>query len=310
MEKKSLVSINDLSREEIIAILDMAELYSQQPRQKVLEDTVVATLFFEPSTRTRLSFESAVNQLRGRILGFAEASSSSVSKGESLKDTILTVSNYVDLIVMRHPIEGAARYAAEVSPVPIINAGDGANQHPTQTLLDLFSIRKTQGTLENQTICMVGDLKYGRTVHSLLMAMSLFHAKFVFIAPPELRLPDEYRKFLKDKNLPFQEYETLTEETIADADILYMTRVQRERFSDPLEYEKVKNVYVLRNALLEHTKPNLKVLHPLPRVNEIATDIDANPKAYYFQQARNGVYTRMAIISTILGKKPDNTPQK
>lgn len=306
MQGKSLVSINDLTREEIIAILDMAELYSQQPRQKVLEGHVVATLFFEPSTRTRLSFESAVNQLRGRVLGFAEASSSSVSKGESLKDTILTVSNYVDLIVMRHPIEGAARYASEVSPVPIINAGDGANQHPTQTLLDLFSIRKTQGTLENLTICMVGDLKYGRTVHSLLMAMSHFRAKFIFIAPPELRLPDEYRKFLKDRKLEYKEYEVLNEETIANADILYMTRVQRERFSDPLEYEKVKNVYVLRNALLQGTKDNLKVLHPLPRVNEISTDVDDNPKAYYFQQARNGVYTRMAIMSTILGKKPEN----
>jgi len=306
MQGKSLVSINDLTREEIIAILDMAELYSQQPRQKVLEGHVVATLFFEPSTRTRLSFESAVNQLRGRVLGFAEASSSSVSKGESLKDTILTVSNYVDLIVMRHPIEGAARYASEVSPVPIINAGDGANQHPTQTLLDLFSIRKTQGTLENLTICMVGDLKYGRTVHSLLMAMSHFQTKFIFIAPPELRLPDEYRKFLKDRKLEYKEYEALNEETIANADILYMTRVQRERFSDPLEYEKVKNVYVLRNALLQGTKDNLKVLHPLPRVNEISTDVDDNPKAYYFQQARNGVYTRMAIMSTILGKKPEN----
>ena len=306
MQGKSLVSINDLTREEIIAILDMAELYSQQPRQKVLEGHVVATLFFEPSTRTRLSFESAVNQLRGRVLGFAEASSSSVSKGESLKDTILTVSNYVDLIVMRHPIEGAARYASEVSPVPIINAGDGANQHPTQTLLDLFSIRKTQATLENLTICMVGDLKYGRTVHSLLMAMSLFKAKFIFIAPPELRLPDEYRKFLSDRKLEYTEYEALNEETIAQADILYMTRVQRERFSDPLEYEKVKNVYVLRNALLQNTKENLRVLHPLPRVNEIATDVDDNLKAYYFQQARNGVYTRMAIMSTILGKKPEN----
>ncbi len=306
MQGKSLVSINDLTRGEIIDILDMAELYSQQPRQKVLEGHVVATLFFEPSTRTRLSFESAVNQLRGRVLGFAEASSSSVSKGESLKDTILTVSNYVDLIVMRHPIEGAARYASEVSPVPIINAGDGANQHPTQTLLDLFSIRKTQGTLENLTICMVGDLKYGRTVHSLLMAMSHFQAKFIFIAPPELRLPDEYRKFLKDRKLEYKEYEVLNEETIANADILYMTRVQRERFSDPLEYEKVKNVYVLRNALLQGTKDNLKVLHPLPRVNEISTDVDDNPKAYYFQQARNGVYTRMAIMSTILGKKPEN----
>lgn len=306
MQGRSLVSINDLTREEIVSILDMAEYYSQQPRQRVLEGHVIATLFFEPSTRTRLSFESAIHQLRGRVLGFAEASSSSVSKGESLKDTILTVSNYVDLIVMRHPIEGAARYAAEVAPIPIVNAGDGANQHPTQTLLDLFSIRKTQGTLEDLTICMVGDLKYGRTVHSLLMAMSHFRAKFVFIAPPELLLPEEYRKFLDEHKLTYQEHETLNEETIAQADILYMTRVQRERFSDPLEYEKVKNVYVLRNALLQGTKPNLRVLHPLPRVNEISTDVDDNPKAYYFQQAQNGVYTRMAIISSILGKKPEN----
>lgn len=303
MKGKSLVSINDLSRDDILRLLDMAEAFSRHPRQPVLTDNVVATLFFEPSTRTRLSFESAVNQLGGRVLGFAEASSSSIAKGESLKDTILTVSNYVDLIVMRHPIEGAARYASEVSPVPIINAGDGANQHPTQTMLDLFSIRKTQGRLEGLTICMMGDLKYGRTVHSLLMAMSHFGARFVFVAPPELRLPEEYRLYLHEKGLPFEEHTTLGEQ-LRDVDILYMTRVQRERFSDPLEYEKVKNVYVLHEDMLHGSRPNMRVLHPLPRVNEISTDVDSSPKAYYFEQARNGVYARMAIISSILGKQP------
>lgn len=297
-----MVSIKDLSREEIVGILDLAEEFSRNPRQHVLDDCVVATLFFEPSTRTRLSFESAVNQLGGRVLGFSEASSSSVSKGESLNDTILTVSNYVDLIVMRHPLEGTARYASEVAPVPIVNAGDGANQHPTQTLLDLFSIRKTQGTLENLTITMVGDLKYGRTVHSLIMAMSHFNPTFRFIAPPELCLPEEYRIFLNENRLPYEEYTTLGDH-LDDCDILYMTRVQRERFSDPLEYEKVKNVYVLHNDMINGSKPNMKVLHPLPRVNEISMDVDASPKAYYFQQARNGVYTRMAIISSILGRK-------
>lgn len=302
MKGKSLVSINDLSREEIVGILDLAEEFSRNPRQHVLDDCVVATLFFEPSTRTRLSFESAVNQLGGRVIGFSEASSSSVSKGESLNDTILTVSNYVDLIVMRHPIEGTARYASEVAPVPIVNAGDGANQHPTQTLLDLYSIRATQGRLEDLTITMVGDLKYGRTVHSLLMAMSHFRPTFRFIAPPELRLPEEYRLYLNELQLPYEEYTTLGDH-IADCDILYMTRVQRERFSDPLEYEKVKNVYVLHEELLACSKPNMKVLHPLPRVNEISMDVDASPKAYYFQQARNGVYTRMAIIASILGRK-------
>lgn len=300
MKNKSLVSINDLSKEEIIKLLDTAEEFEQNPVQKILEGKVVATLFFEPSTRTRLSFESAVNKLGGRVIGFSEASNTSVSKGESLKDTILTVANYADLIVMRHPVEGSARYASEVSPVPIINAGDGANQHPTQTLLDLYSIRKTQGTLEGLKIVMVGDLKYGRTVHSLLMAMSIFNASFVFISPKELQMPNEYKLFLKEKRLQFEEHTELAS-NINDADIVYMTRVQRERFSDPMEYEKVKNAYILRNHMLSNTKPNMRVLHPLPRVNEINDDVDPNPKAYYFTQALNGVYTRMAIMSTILG---------
>jgi len=263
---------------------------------------VIASLFFEPSTRTRLSFESAIQKLGGKVVGFSEASNSSVAKGESLKDTILTVSNYSDLIIMRHPIEGSARYACDITSTPIINAGDGANQHPTQCLLDLYSIRKTQGTLENLNLYIVGDLKYGRTVHSLLMAMSDFNPTFNFVSPVQLRIPQEYKNFLNDKGLDFYEHDQL-DENIKYADIIYVTRVQRERFSDPVEYEKVKNTYVLKNKMLENTKDNLKVLHPLPRVNEIDTDVDDNPKAYYFQQAENGVYARMALICHILGIK-------
>ena len=302
MKNKSLVAINELSKEEVIKILDLAEEFEKNPIQNIMNKNVVATLFFEPSTRTRLSFESAVNRLGGKVIGFSEAANTSVSKGESLKDTILTVANYSDLIIMRHPVEGSARYASEVSPVPIINAGDGANQHPTQTLLDLFSIRKTQGTLQNLNIFLVGDLKYGRTVHSLLMAMSRFGATFTFVAPKELQMPNEYKLYLDELGLKYTEQTDLNE-NLDQADIIYMTRVQKERFSDPLEYEKVKNVYVLRNKMLENTKPNMRVLHPLPRVNEIHADVDENPKAYYFPQAMNGVYTRMAIMAIILGLK-------
>jgi aspartate carbamoyltransferase catalytic subunit len=302
MENKHLVSITDYSKEEIFKILDLAAEFEKNPNQNLLDNKVVATLFFEPSTRTRLSFESAISRLGGKYIGFTDASSSSVSKGESLKDTIMTVANYSDLIVMRHPIEGSARWASEVSSVPIVNAGDGANQHPTQTLLDLYSIRKTQGTLENLNIYFVGDLKYGRTVHSLLQAMSMFNTTFNFISPEELRMPDEYKLFLDKKGLKYYEHRDFSD-IISHADIIYMTRIQRERFSDPMEYEKTKNSYVLKNKMLENTKPNMKVLHPLPRVNEIHTNVDENEKAYYFTQALNGVYTRQAIITHILGLK-------
>jgi aspartate carbamoyltransferase catalytic subunit len=202
---------------------------------------------------------------------------------------------------MRHFIEGAARYASEISPVPIINAGDGANQHPTQTMLDLYSIKKTQGALDNLTITMVGDLKYGRTVHSLITAMAHFNPTFRFIAPKELELPKYYQAFCNEKGIKYEVIRDMNEDTIADADILYMTRVQKERFTDLFEYEKVKNVYILNNRMLEHTKPNLKILHPLPRVNEIAYEVDQNPKAYYFQQAKNGLYARQAVICDVLG---------
>ncbi|MFA8436109.1 MAG: aspartate carbamoyltransferase [Marinifilaceae bacterium] len=299
MKNNCLVSIDDYSKEEILEVLAKAAEFEANPNQNLLDGKVVASLFFEPSTRTRLSFDTAISRMGGRIVGFSDASATSVTKGETLKDTIMMVSNYADLVVMRHPIEGSARYASEVSEVPVINAGDGANQHPTQTMLDLYSIQKTQGTLENLNIFMVGDLKYGRTVHSLLMALSHFNPTFHFIAPKELEIPQAYKLFMDRNNIKYHEH-TEFNEIINEADILYMTRVQRERFADPLEYEKVKNVYILKNEMLENTKDNLRILHPLPRVNEIDVDVDANPKAYYFQQALNGVYARQAIIAKAL----------
>lgn len=300
MKKRDLISITDYSKEEYLRIMELAGEFEKNPNQDLLKGKVVASLFFEPSTRTRLSFETAISRLGGRIIGIADPGSSSVSKGETLHDTIKMVTNYADLIVMRHPLEGAARYAAEVASVPVINAGDGANQHPTQTLLDMYSILKTQGRLDNLNIFMVGDLKYGRTVHSLLMAMSQFENQiFNFIAPEELLMPEEYKIHLRERGIRYFEHREFTD-IINAADIIYMTRVQKERFSDPIEYEKVKNVYILREKMLRNTKPNVRVLHPLPRVNEIHTDVDKSEKAYYFQQALNGIFTREAIISHIL----------
>lgn len=302
MKNKSLISINDIQKTDYESILDLAEEFEINQRQDILKDRVVATLFFEPSTRTRLSFESAASYLGAKVIGFTDAATSSVKKGESLKDTILTVSNYSDIIIMRHPKEGSARYASEVSPVPIINAGDGANQHPTQCLLDLYSIRKTQQKLDGLNVALVGDLKYGRTVHSLVIAMTNFNTTFHLISPLELKLPSAVKQHIKNKNLKYHQYTDL-EEVIPKVDILYMTRIQKERFADPLEYERVKNAYILKSSMLENAKSNLKVLHPLPRVNEITIDVDDHPTAYYFQQAKNGVFVRQALLSRILGVK-------
>lgn len=301
MNPDSLVSISDISKEEILRLLRQSRYFEKNPNHKILDGKVVATLFFEPSTRTRLSFETAVNRLGGRVIGFSDASTTSSSKGETLKDTIKMVSNYVDLIIMRHYLEGAARYATEVTDVPIINAGDGAHQHPSQTMLDLYSIYKTQGRLDNLTITMVGDLKYGRTVHSLLMAMQYFNPTFNFVACKELQMPVEYKQFCTDHGIRYYEHTEFSPEVINSSDILYMTRVQRERFTDIMEYEKVKDLYNLNARMLENSRPNLRVLHPLPRVNEISQDVDDSPKAYYFQQARNGLYARQAIICRALG---------
>ena len=301
MDKKSLVSISDLSKEEIVGLLNKAAEFEKNPNQRILQGKVVATLFFEPSTRTRLSFETAVNRLGGRVIGFSDAKTSSQSKGETLKDTIMMVSNYADVIVMRHYLEGAARYASEISPVPIVNAGDGANQHPSQTMLDLYSIYKTQGTIENQVITMVGDLKYGRTVHSLLEAMRFWKPRFNFVACEELKMPDKYKRFCEMHGIEYRETTDFSEDVINESDILYMTRVQGERFSDVLEYERTKSLYTLHNDMLKNSKPNLKVLHPLPRITEISQDVDDNPKAYFFQQAKNGLYARQAILCRALG---------
>ncbi|HNV49994.1 MAG: aspartate carbamoyltransferase [Bacteroidales bacterium] len=302
MKNRSLLSINDFSLDEQLKILTLAAEFEKNPTQKILEGFVVATLFFEPSTRTKLSFESAASRLGAKVIGFSSLATSSVTKGESLKDTILTVSNYADIIVIRHPNDGSARFAAEISPIPVINAGDGANQHPTQTLLDMYSILKTQGRLDNLNITFVGDLKYGRTVHSLTIALTQFNTTFHLVSPVELKLPSYVKRHIKEKQLSYFQYTDLLD-GIPQADIIYMTRIQRERFSDPIEYEKVKNAYNLNNSMLINTKENMRILHPLPRVNEIALDVDNNPKAYYFQQALNGVFVRQALLAAILGVK-------
>ncbi len=297
----SLVSIADLSRDKILYLMEMAQEFEQHPNRKLLDGRIVATLFFEPSTRTRLSFETAAHRLGASVIGFTDPKVTSSTKGETLKDTIMMVANYSDIIVMRHFLEGAALYANELTQTPVVNAGDGAHQHPSQTLLDLYTMLQTQGKLENLNIHLVGDLKYGRTVHSLIMAMRHFNPTFHFIAPKELAMPEEYKQYCNKHGIKFVEHEDFNEDTIAEADIIYMTRVQRERFSDLMEYERVKDVYILRGDMLGKAKDNMRILHPLPRVNEITQDVDDTPHAYYFQQALNGLYAREAILCNALG---------
>jgi aspartate carbamoyltransferase catalytic subunit len=297
---KSLISIQDFTKDEILHVLEVAKEFEANREQNFLAGKVIACLFFEPSTRTRLSFETAVNRLGARVVGFSDTRNTSVSKGETLEDTIRIVSNYVDMIVMRHPMAGAAAIAAKVASVPVINAGDGANQHPTQTMLDLYSIKKTQGRLDGITVNMVGDLKYGRTTHSLLQAMTHFDTHYIFTAPDELKMPQEYLDYLDEKKMPYIQDRSL-DAHINDCDILYMTRVQQERFPSQEEYDRVKDTYRLTASMLSGARKNMKILHPLPRINEIATDVDDTPFAYYFQQAGNGMYVRMAIIAYLLG---------
>ena len=281
--------------------MEMAQEFEQRPNRKLLDGRIVATLFFEPSTRTRLSFETAAHRLGASVIGFTDPKVTSSTKGETLKDTIMMVANYSDVIVMRHFLEGAALYASELTQTPVVNAGDGAHQHPSQTLLDLYTMLQTQGRLGNLNIHLVGDLKYGRTVHSLIMAMRHFNPTFHFIAPKELAMPEEYKQYCNKHGIKFVEHEEFNEDTIAEADIIYMTRVQRERFSDLMEYERVKDVYILRGDMLGNAKENMRILHPLPRVNEITQDVDDTPHAYYFQQALNGLYAREAILCDVLG---------
>ena len=301
MKNRSLVTLAGHSREKIEYLIRMAQEFEKHPNRKLLAGRMVATLFFEPSTRTRLSFETAANRLGARVIGFADPKVTSGTKGETLKDTIMMVSSYADVLVMRHYLEGAALYASEVAPVPIMNAGDGANQHPSQTMLDLYTIYQTQGTLDNLNIYMVGDLKYGRTVHSLLMAMRHFNPTFHFIAPDELAMPGVYKRYCEEYGIKYVEHKDFDADTISDADILYMTRVQKERFVDLDEYERVKDRYLLKKDMLVKARSNMKILHPLPRVNEIEYSIDDTPYAYYFQQAQNGLYARQALICDVLG---------
>lgn len=298
---RDIISINDFSKEEMLYVLDVAKRFEKRDMLSLLKGKILATLFFEPSTRTRLSFTSAMEQLGGHVLGFATPGVSSVKKGETLWDTIKMTEQYVDVIVVRHSIEGAPRLAAEAASVPVINAGDGANQHPTQTLLDLYTIRKSKGALDNLNVGLLGDLKYGRTVHSLTVALSHFNTNFYFIAPEALKMPDEYLEALNEKGLRYTETSDLLSVS-NNLDILYVTRIQQERFPDPLEYKKYKGVYKLDSSLLNHIKPELKIMHPLPRVDEISTELDNTPHAIYFEQAGNGIPVRKALLALVLGK--------
>lgn len=300
-KNRDIVSIKDLSKSDISHILKLTKQLKENPKSNVMADKVMASCFFEPSTRTRLSFETAMEKLGGRVIGFADAGVTSAKKGETIYDTMKIIGQYVDVIAMRHPFEGAARRASEATDKPVINGGDGANQHPTQTLLDLFTIKECQNKLSGLKIALVGDLKYGRTVHSLAQAMVWFGAQFYFVAPESLQMPDYICDELKKNNIKFSFHERI-EDIVNKVDILYMTRIQQERFADPMDYEKVKDVFVLTKKMLKDVMENLKILHPLPRVNEISTDIDDTEHAYYFQQAENGQYVRQALLALVTGQ--------
>ena len=299
---RHLIDITDFSVEEITGVLDLADRMIANPAayRDTMHGRILATLFFEPSTRTRLSFESAMLSLGGSVLGFASADSSSAAKGESLTDTIRTVGCYADIIAMRHPKEGAPMAGSFKSTVPIINAGDGGHNHPTQTLTDLMTIRREKGRLDRMTVGLCGDLKFGRTVHSLIGAMSRYEGiEFVLISPPELRVPGYITQGLRDRGIPFCEVETM-EEVMPRLDVLYMTRVQRERFFNEEDYVRLKDTYILDPEKLRDAKADLSIMHPLPRVNEISVRVDDDPRAVYFKQVRNGRFVRMALITTLL----------
>lgn len=299
--QKHIISISDLTRPELELVVQTASRLKAEPRNDLLCNKLVASCFFEASTRTRLSFETAAQRLGGSVIGFADAGNTSLAKkGETLADSVRIITSYTDAFVIRHPQEGAARLAAEFSRVPVINAGDGSNQHPTQTLLDLFTLYETQGTLDGLKVAFVGDLKYGRTVHSLAQALSLFGARLYFVSPEMLAMPDYICEELEERGIEYSIHEQL-EEIIPELDILYMTRVQKERF-DETEYKHIAAKYILTTDTLQEAKPNLKILHPLPRVDEIHIDVDSTPYAYYFEQAENGVYARQALLALVLNE--------
>ena len=309
MEKHNFVTIADLSKEKIMYLLEMAQEFEKHPNRELLKGKVVATLFFEPSTRTQLSFQTAANRLGARVIGFSDAKTSSTTKGETLKDTILMVSNYADVIAMRHFKEGAPLVASQYAGIPVINAGDGSHSHPTQTLTDLLTIKREKGRFDNMTIGFCGDLKFGRTVHSLIKALSRYSGiKVILIAPQELRLPDYMlAEMSENSKLEFREVETM-EEVMPELDVLYMTRVQKERFLDEEEFDRVKNSFVLDPGKLETAKEDMIILHPLPRVNEITRAVDNDPRAAYFRQVENGKFVRMALILTLLRWADENKP--
>jgi len=295
-----LISIPDLSNEQLECLLDTALRLKREPRRNLLEGRLIGSCFFEPSTRTRLSFETAVQRLGGKVIGFSDGANTSAKKGETLADTARIISSYTDAIIIRHPKDGAARVLAEFSAVPVINAGDGTNQHPSQTLLDLVTIQETQGRLDKLVIAMAGDLKYGRTVHSLAQAMKRHQAEFIFVSPPSLAMPDYITEEIDAAGCRYQILPSL-EEAARHADILYITRVQRERF-DEQEFAKIQGKFNLEATTLAQAKPNLRVLHPLPRVDEIHPNVDGTVYAYYFEQAKNGVFARMAMLSLVLNE--------
>lgn len=299
--RRDVISVRDLSKEDILEVLHRAAAIKTVPQPTLLEGMVMGSCFFEPSTRTRLSFETAMSKLGGKVVGFADGGVTSAKKKESLYDSMKIIGQYVDVIAMRHPIEGSARRASEATEKSVINGGDGANQHPTQTLLDLFTIMSCQGTLEGLHIAMVGDLKYGRTVHSLAQALVHFGATLSFVAPESLQMPDYICDELDEHNIVWNKYERI-EDIVHDVDILYMTRIQGERFTDKMEYEAIKDVYRLTPNMLDGSKDHMRILHPLPRVNEIDVRVDETPHAYYFEQAENGLYVRQALLALILGK--------
>ena len=301
MDKKDIITINEFSVDEINEILQKAEELDKLATDKKLEllrGKVIACLFYEPSTRTRDSFKTAISRMGGSIIGFDTGSATSGKKGESLHDTIKMYDGYADLIVMRHTKDGAAKLASEVAKIPVINAGDGKNQHPTQTLLDLYTIKKIHGSLFNLNVALVGDLKYGRTVHSLAQALSMFNCKIFLVSPSILKMPEHVLEAVGN----YTECDKIIY-VIDKVDILYMTRIQRERFADENEYQKIKNVYVLDTTMLKNVRPNMKVMHPLPRLNEIAKEVDDTPYAHYFEQAQNGVIIRMALLDMLLSQK-------
>ena len=298
---KDILSINDLTKEEIECILDMTTTLKAHPEPNLFEGLVMASCFFEPSTRTRLSFENAFVKMGGSVTGFADPAVTSVKKGETLYDSMRIIGQYVDVVVVRHRLEGAARRAADATDVPVMNGGDGANQHPTQTLLDLFTIRECQGRIDNLSIALVGDLKYGRTVHSLAEALVHYDITLHFVAPESLQMPAYICDKLDRAGVSYTKHSHL-EGLVPSLDILYMTRIQEERFPDKDEYERLKNSFIITPKTLSEAKSTMKILHPLPRVNEIDHRVDKMPHAHYFEQARNGLYTRQAVMSLVLGK--------